>query len=196
MKKITVLLASTFAMMACSTTNTSSQAKSSSPLVSSTQQVTSEPQTTSEPQVTSSKQDQQSSRQGQSSSNGQKSSEQGQSSEQQVTSSEQQQSSEQGQSSEQQQSTPSGGGINVNDYLLKHTEGASANYIFEAECTDLRGKAGSGYSGGATGSGLATHNAENISYVTFLYTKGISVNFFVACDRNVTNAKLRARFGA
>ena len=68
--------------------------------------------------------------------------------------------------------------------------------MFEAECTDLRGKSGSGYSGGATGSGMATHNAEDIGFVTFLYTEGVSVNFFIACDRDVSDAKLRARFGA
>ena len=81
-------------------------------------------------------------------------------------------------------------------YLLKHAEGQSANYVFEAECTDLRGKSGSGYSGGATGSGMATHNSDNIGFVTFLYTEGVSVNFFIVCDRDVTDAKLRARFGA
>lgn len=98
-------------------------------------------------------------------------------------------------SSNSQQSSQSSSGSNVDQYLLKHTEGQTANYIFEAECTDLRGKSGSGYSGGATGSGLATHNASDISFVTFLYTEGISVNFFVACDRDVSDAKLRARFG-
>lgn len=80
--------------------------------------------------------------------------------------------------------------------MLKHEEGQSANYIFEAECTDLRGKSGAGYSGGATGSGMATHNAEDIAYVSYLYSEGVSINFFVACDRDVTDAKLRARFGA
>ena len=187
MKKLTVLLASTFAMMACGTTTPSSQAKSSTPVpVSSTQQVTSsEQQKTSEQQVTSSKEQQTSEQQDQSSKQEQSSSKQDQSSTPAPSSSKQQSSS-----------AAQSGEINADDYLLKHAEGQTANYVFEAECTDLRGKAGSGYSGGATGSGLATHNAEDIAYVTFLYTEGISVNFFVACDRDVTDAKLRARFGA
>ena len=174
------LLLSSLTISACSGKASSSEAKQPS-----SEQPSSAVQPSSAAQQSSATQP--SSKQDQSSSAKQSSSVQ--------PSSSAQQSSKQDQSSSAQQSSGASGQSDVDKYLLKHPEGESANYIFEAECTDLRGKSGSGYSGGATGSGLATHNADDIAFVTFLYTEGISVNFFVACDRDVSDAKLRARFG-
>jgi len=81
------------------------------------------------------------------------------------------------------------------DKLIKHG-GASAEYIFEAECTNLETKEGLGYSGTATESGMAAYDVvEDISYVSYLYKLGISLNFLIVCDRDINNAVLKAHFG-
>lgn len=79
--------------------------------------------------------------------------------------------------------------------IKAHTEGKTATYIFQAECTDLRGKSGPGYSGAATTpSDMAGGNGTE-SYVTYLYSQGISINFLVVSDRDVENAELSFRLG-
>jgi len=79
-------------------------------------------------------------------------------------------------------------------YLLKHASG-SAEYIFEAECTNLGAKEGLGYSGTATESGLAVHDMSGNGYVTYLYQQGLSINYLIVCDRDINNAVLKARLG-
>ena len=81
------------------------------------------------------------------------------------------------------------------NYLTKHTEGQKAKYIFEAECTNLGGKEGPGYSGTASEEGMASSIAE-CAFVTFLYQEGMSVNFLIACDRDVNDAILSICVGA
>ena len=181
MKKITVLLASTFMMMACGSTPSKKPAKSSNADVkSSTQQVTSEQQKSSE-QEQSSKQEE--------SSKGQD-----QSSKQEESSKGQDQSSKQEESSQGQQSSQEDEDFKYKDYLLKHT-GASAEYIFEAECTNLTTKEGLGYSGTASESNMAVHDMQGNGFVTYLYAYGSSVNFLVVCDRDITDGVLKARLG-
>lgn len=191
MKKLTVLLASTFLMMACGSTPSKEPAKSSNTDVkSSTQQVTSsEQQKTSEQQEQSSKQQEQSS-QGQT----QSSKQEEQSSQGQQSSQGGEGSSKQDESSQGQQSSQEDEDFKYKDYLLKHT-GASAEYIFEAECTNLTTKEGLGYSGTASESNMAVHDMNGNSFVTYLYAYGSSVNFLVVCDRDITDGVLKARLG-
>ena len=74
-------------------------------------------------------------------------------------------------------------------------------YVFEAECTDLRGKSGPGASGEASGTSMASTSADpEVSgdyhgFVTYLYQKGVSVNFVIKSDRDVENVKLVIRLG-
>lgn len=79
-------------------------------------------------------------------------------------------------------------------YLLKHASG-SAEYIFEAECTNLGAKEGLGYSGSATESGLAVHDMSGNGFVTYLYKEGLSINYLIVCDSDISNAVLKARLG-
>ena len=74
-------------------------------------------------------------------------------------------------------------------------------YTFEAECTDLRGKSGPGASGEASGTSMASTSSnpevsgEFHGFVTYLYQKGVSVNFIIYSDRDVDNVKLDIRLG-
>ena len=77
------------------------------------------------------------------------------------------------------------------NYLVKHTEGQTVEYVFEAECTNLGGKEGPGYSGATSESGMAVYDSESgRACVTYLYAKGCSLNFFIVSDRDVNNAEL------
>lgn len=186
-KKLTVLLASSYALMACASTPSKEPVKSSNVGPITSQQIVN----TSEQQPTSSEQQPSSSEQ-QPVSSEQKPN----SSEQKPSSSKPDQSSNKTSSSKPGSSASTGPKeIKVEDYLVKHEEGANAKYIFEAECTDLRGKKGLGYSGGANASDMAVMADDGTGCVTFLYAKGLSVNFFVACDRDVADAKLSVRVG-
>ena len=81
-------------------------------------------------------------------------------------------------------------------YLLKHTEGQKAEYVFEAECTNLGGKEGPGYSGANSESDMAVFDMENgCACVTYLYKKGCSLNFFIVSDRDVENAEMSLSLG-
>ena len=74
-------------------------------------------------------------------------------------------------------------------YLLKHEEGKEVEYVFEAECTNLGGKEGPGYSGATSESGMAVYDSESgRACVTYLYSNGCSLNFFIVSDRDVDNA--------
>ena len=82
-------------------------------------------------------------------------------------------------------------------YILQHAEGQKANYVFEAEYTDTRGKSGTGYSGGtSTYRDFAAIDDHGRGYITYLYREGLSVNFFVVSDRDVNNAKFSISIGA
>lgn len=88
------------------------------------------------------------------------------------------------------------------EYLVKHEEGKRVTYTFEAECTNLGGKEGPGYSGTSGGSpkGMILNGtdagASNGGVVSFLYQKGMSVNFVIVSDRDVEDAELTVRLGA
>lgn len=168
--KLTILLAAILAATACGTTTSSSSSKeqtsSNEPVVTSNVATTS-----SEEEVnTSSKQDESS---------------------QKTSASSEQQSSEQ-QSSSSYEEDPN---FAYKDYLVKHDEGTSVEYIFEAECTNLETKEGLGYSGTATESAMASHDSSNRAFVTYLYKIGLSINFIIVCDRDVNDAVLKATLG-
>jgi len=81
-------------------------------------------------------------------------------------------------------------------YLVKHLEGQTAEYVFEAECTNLGGKDGPGYSGASSEQGMAVYDmANNCACVTYLYKKGCSLNFFIVSDRDVNNAEMSLSLG-
>lgn len=82
------------------------------------------------------------------------------------------------------------------DYLVSHEEGKSAKYIFEAECTNITNKSGPGYSGANSGSAMAGYQSDTKrAYVTYLYQKGCSLNFFIVSDRDVEDASLSLELG-
>ena len=104
-------------------------------------------------------------------------------------------------SSSEQSSAPSSSSeqpdvpFEYDSYLLKHASG-SAEYIFEAECTNLSTKEGLGYSGTATESAMAVHDDTGANaFVTYLYKEGLSINYLIVCDRDINNAVLKARLG-
>ena len=74
-----------------------------------------------------------------------------------------------------------------------------ATYRFEAECTDLSGKSGPGWSGETSGSSMAVgilDGARSEGCVSYLYDADITVNFLVVCDRDVDDAVMTLRLGA
>lgn len=82
-------------------------------------------------------------------------------------------------------------------YLIKHDEGQSATYTFEAECTDLGNKSGPAWSGSYTGAGMITACEEaSGGYVVQGLAKYMNnVYFLVVCDRDVEDAKLVLQLG-
>lgn len=91
---------------------------------------------------------------------------------------------------------------NMKDELIacmKTHDTETATYRFEAECTDLRGKTGPGWSGEAPGSAMAVGISGGGRYdgcVSYLYSAGLTVNFIVVCDRDVDDAVLSFSLGA
>lgn len=73
--------------------------------------------------------------------------------------------------------------------IKKHPEG-EATYRFEAECTDIRGKSGMGYSGPGEGSSMMVNIGNNNACFSYLYVEGMTVNFIVVSDREVDDAEL------
>lgn len=70
-------------------------------------------------------------------------------------------------------------------------------WVFEAEDTDLTGKIGPSYSGSAQEESMIIFNdtvgASNDRMVGYLYESGISLEFYVACDRDVADAAIAVR---
>ena len=81
-------------------------------------------------------------------------------------------------------------------YLVKHDEGKTVTYRFEAECTNIGGKEGPGWSGTSKAMTIVAETASNGSVVSYLYKKGMSVNFVIVSDRDVEDATLVLRLGA
>ena len=79
--------------------------------------------------------------------------------------------------------------------ITTHAEG-EATYRFEAECTDIRGKSGMGYSGPGLGSTMMVNIGNNNACFSYLYKEGMTVNFIVVSDRDVDNAELSFCLGA
>ncbi len=67
-------------------------------------------------------------------------------------------------------------------------------YVFEAEDTDLTGKVGPALSGTATGIAMIVKkenaNCSNDRCVSYLFQSGMSLEFYIASDEAVTDAKL------
>ena len=82
---------------------------------------------------------------------------------------------------------------NIKDDLISsiktHSEG-EATYRFQAECTDIRGKSGMGYSGPGTGASMMVNIGNNNACFSYLYVEGMTVNFIVVSDRDVEKAEL------
>lgn len=92
--------------------------------------------------------------------------------------------------------------INGNMTILakwSKTKTGSSEYVFEAEDTDLTGKKGPGYSGEANDSNLIVEKKDlNVSgdkAVSYLYRKGLSLEFHIACSE-ATTATLKISMGA
>lgn len=82
---------------------------------------------------------------------------------------------------------------------IKTHESETATYTFEAECTDLAGKSGPGWSGETSGTSMAVgilDGKRSEGCVSYLYDAGLTVNFIVVCDRDVDDAVMSFRLGA
>ena len=70
-------------------------------------------------------------------------------------------------------------------------------WVFEAEDTDLRGKIGPSYSGSAQEESMIIYNPEigasGDRVVGYLYAQGITLEFWIASDRDVEDAQLAVR---
>lgn len=72
------------------------------------------------------------------------------------------------------------------------TKTGSSVYTFEAEQTSLKGKTGPGFSGSATEEGMIISNntASDGKGVSFLYKNGLTLDFHIASDVAVSDAKI------
>lgn len=72
------------------------------------------------------------------------------------------------------------------------TKTGSSTYVFEAEETNLTGKTGPGFSGSAQEGGMIIPNtsASNGKAVSYMYKNGNSLEFYIASDENVSDAKV------
>lgn len=70
-------------------------------------------------------------------------------------------------------------------------------YTFEAEDTDLSNKVGPGFSGSAAERNMVCYDdkidANGNRFVSFLYAKGLSLDFYLASDIETTNCELYLR---
>lgn len=74
-------------------------------------------------------------------------------------------------------------------------------FVFEAEDTDLKGKVGPGLSGTATAAGMIQRDnaglgASNGRFVGYQYKQGLTLDFFIVSDMDVTDAKIVLRLSA
>lgn len=78
------------------------------------------------------------------------------------------------------------------------TKTGSSVYTFEAEQTSLKGKVGPGFSGSATEDGMIVSNstASGGKCVSFLYKYGLTLEFHIASDVKVTDAKITVSVAA
>ncbi|MCH5161862.1 MAG: InlB B-repeat-containing protein [Clostridiales bacterium] len=78
------------------------------------------------------------------------------------------------------------------------TKSGSSTYTFEAENTDLTGKTGPGFSGSAQEGSMVIMNssASNGKAVSYMYQNGNSLEFYIASDVAVDDAKLVLSLGA
>lgn len=80
------------------------------------------------------------------------------------------------------------------------TKTGTSVYVFEAENTDLLDKAGPGYSGENAGIGMIVTNdkvgASGGKFVAYQCRNGNSLEFYLACDEDVSDAVLIVRFAA
>lgn len=78
------------------------------------------------------------------------------------------------------------------------TKTGSSVYTFEAEQTSLKGKTGPGFSGSATEEGMIVSNntASNGKAVSFLYKNGLTLDFHIASDVEVTDATITVSVAA
>lgn len=74
---------------------------------------------------------------------------------------------------------------------------ASSQYVFEAEETDLSGKNGPGFSGSASGQNMIVKSTDasvsNGKYVSYLFKKGASLEFYLGSSEAVSDATLTLR---
>lgn len=77
------------------------------------------------------------------------------------------------------------------------THSGARTYIFEAEDTDLTGKVGPGFSTEAGGPSMIVEDtalgASNSRFVSYLYRKGLSVDFYIASDADADNVTFTVR---
>lgn len=91
----------------------------------------------------------------------------------------------------------------INDDLIVYakwtkTKTGTSTYTFEAEQTNLKGKTGPGFSGTASEEGMIVSNpsASNGKCISFMYKTGNSLEFYIASDAEVTDAKLTISLAA
>lgn len=187
-RKTTVFLITLLALVACSHSGGSSRGRISRSTSREPGQTT---EISDQPSENSSEADSTPLSTSEQSSNSSQTSQIDQSSNSDQPSSSDQSSSDQSTSSEQHDEP-----FEYDQYLLKHPEGQSAEYVFEAECTNLGGKEGPGYSGASSEKSMAVYDmANNCACVTYLYKKGCSINFFIVSDRDVNNAEMSLSLG-
>ena len=89
------------------------------------------------------------------------------------------------------QNTVITGNVSVQGKWTKTKTGTST-YVFEAEETDLTGKVGPGISGTAQEEGMIVRSdsASNGKAISYLYKKGLSLEFYIASDEAVSNATI------
>jgi hypothetical protein len=74
-------------------------------------------------------------------------------------------------------------------------------YVFEAEDTNLKGKVGPAFSGTCSEEGMIVtapenRNCSNGRFVSYLYREGNSLEFYIACDEELTDVTLYASLSA
>ena len=89
----------------------------------------------------------------------------------------------------------------VRDAGWKSLKMGAETYTFEAEQTSLLGKEGPGMSGSASGASMIVNDATNLDasngkYVSYLYKKGLSLDFYLASSEAVSDAVLTLRVAA